>query len=200
MPGTAYGHFSPFCTRGMDKGRLSVKVERYLRNFQYIDFSTKPRKEGSRLQTEKQTILSHYEQSILWVKGLGELSEEQWRTPIKEGKWSVAEIIGHLIPWDAFILHDRIPYLFKDVDLPKGPDAQAVNDQAASESRERTKEETIEQFAGTRQALLSAINGMNDELWTTELVIGQSVLSLAAYFQGMIEHDNHHFEQIKTVM
>ncbi|MFC0416511.1 DinB family protein [Cytobacillus solani] len=152
------------------------------------------------MQLEKQNILLHYEQSIQWVKGLEQLSEEQWRTPIKEGKWSVAEIIGHLIPWDMFIIKDRMPYFFKDIDLPKGPDAQALNDQAASESRVRTKEETIERFAATRKTLLSALQEMNDDLWSKELIIGKSTLSLAAYFQGMVEHDNHHFEQIKNVI
>ncbi|WP_313805039.1 DinB family protein [Cytobacillus sp.] len=149
---------------------------------------------------EQQNILSHYEQSIQWVKELEQLSEEQWRTPIKEEKWSIAEVIGHLIPWDEFILKDRMPYFFKDIDLPKGPDAQALNDQAAAESRIRTKEETIERFAATRQTLLSALKEIDDELWSKELNISKSTLSLTAYFQGMVEHDNHHFEQIKKVI
>ncbi|MED3571286.1 DinB family protein [Cytobacillus praedii] len=149
---------------------------------------------------EKKYILSHYEHSIQWVKELEQLSEEQWRTPIKEGKWTIAEIIGHLIPWDEFIVNDRLPYFFKDIELPKGPDAQMLNDQAASESRIRTKEETIERFAATRQTLLTALHEMDDHLWSKELIIGKSTLSLASYFQGMVEHDNHHFEQIKKVI
>lgn len=152
------------------------------------------------MQMEKQNILSHYEQSILWVKELEQLSEEQWRTPIKEGKWSIAEVIGHLIPWDEFIINDRMPYFFKDIDLPKGPDAQVLNNQAAAESRTRKKEETIERFAATRQTLLSALQEIDDKFWSKELNIGKSTLSLAAYFQGMVEHDNHHFEQIKKVI
>ncbi|TCJ06482.1 DinB family protein [Cytobacillus praedii] len=120
--------------------------------------------------------------------------------PIKEGKWTIAEVIGHLIPWDEFIVNDRVPYFFKNNELPKGPDAQAVNDQAASESRIRTKEETIDRFAATRQTLLTALDEMDDHLWSKELIIGKSTLSLAAYFQGMVEHDNHHFEQIKKVI
>ncbi len=120
--------------------------------------------------------------------------------PVKEGKWSIAEIIGHLIPWDEFIVNDRIPYFFKDIDLPKSADAQAINDLAASESRARTKEETIEKFAAVRKTLLSALKDMDEELWSKELVIGKSTLSLAVYFQGMAEHDNHHFEQIKKVI
>jgi uncharacterized damage-inducible protein DinB len=148
----------------------------------------------------KQYILSHYEHSIQWVKELEQLPEKQWRTPIKEGKWTIAEVIGHLIPWDEFIVNDRVPYFFKDIEFPKGPDDQAVNDQAASESRIRTKEETIERFAATRQTLLTALQEMDDALWSKELIIGKSKLTLPTYFQGMVEHDNHHFEQIKEII
>ncbi|GEM_PF-2957185 len=61
---------------------------------------------------DKKSIIKHYEQSLIWVKDLRNLSEEQWRKPIESGKWSVAEMIGHLTPWDTFVLEHRIPYLF----------------------------------------------------------------------------------------
>ncbi|MFA1822935.1 DinB family protein [Virgibacillus oceani] len=77
---------------------------------------------------------------------LNNLSENQWRSKIGKGKWTVAEVIGHLTPWDEFVLHNRIPYLFTDDMLPKGPAAGNVNVKSASGAREQEKKVTIDDF------------------------------------------------------
>lgn len=64
-------------------------------------------------------IIQHYERSLYWIKSLSDISEVQWRMPIEPGKWSVAEVIGHLSPWDEFVLNHRIPFFFVKKCLPK---------------------------------------------------------------------------------
>ncbi|MCM3231000.1 hypothetical protein O3S73_018195 [Bacillus altitudinis] len=56
----------------------------------------------------KDTVIKHYQHSIEWVQSLTELTDKEWRSAIAEGKWSIAEIIAHFVPWDEFILHDRL--------------------------------------------------------------------------------------------
>ncbi|WP_373277925.1 DinB family protein [Amphibacillus sediminis] len=47
--------------------------------------------------------------------------------PIKEGKWSVIQIVGHLYYWDKFNLEQMIPYMDEGVDLPEFPDQDQHN-------------------------------------------------------------------------
>ena len=54
----------------------------------------------------KQTLLTHYQDTMDFVRGLEHISEKAWRTPYAEGKWTVAEIIGHLSPWIDFLLRN----------------------------------------------------------------------------------------------
>lgn len=156
---------------------------------------------GASLNEKKINIINHYEETIEWVNCLRELSEDSWGTPIEEGKWTIAEVIGHLIPWDEFVLNQRIPYLIDSVELPKSPKVELVNQQAAELSRSRSKDDTINQFIKIRKCLVAGLRDMpDDDLWEQDLFIGGKSISLRHYFAGLMEHDNHHFRQINRLL
>ncbi len=148
----------------------------------------------------KENLLIHFENSIDWVKKLKELTENQWRTPIAEGKWTIAEVIGHLTPWDQFLIEQRLPFLLQDKALPKSPDENEINQQAATLSQMKTKDEIIEEFILNRRKLIIAVNNIPVEMWEKEFNIGTSSLTLYTYLLGFKEHDEHHFEQIEKVL
>lgn len=158
------------------------------------------KKEGDQLQQDKTYVIKHYKKSLDWIDNLRGLSEAQWRMPIEPGKWSVAEVIGHLPPWDKFVLNHRIPFLFTDERLPKGPDVAHLNTMAAKKSREQTMEETLNDFISTRRQLLQDIQQWTDEQWQQSFKIGQSEMTIIDYFVGLINHDLHHFSQIQNVI
>ncbi|OXS72855.1 hypothetical protein B1B04_14640 [Lysinibacillus sp. KCTC 33748] len=149
---------------------------------------------------DKHQIISHYERSIVFVKSLAGITEEQWRTPIEPRKWAVAEVIGHLTPWDEFVLNQRLPFLFTEESLPKGPDVGEMNASAARNSRARSKDETIANFIHQRHQLIDALYEIVDEQWQQPFTIGASELTLYSYFASLVDHDLHHFSQIQTVL
>lgn len=148
----------------------------------------------------KAEILDHHRNVIEFVQALKDLTEDEWRTPIAENKWTVAEVISHLIPWDEFVLYKRIPYLFTDDKLPKSPEAAIMNAKAASKARKVEKKIIIDKFILGRSNLLKAIDTIPADHWKNELIIGQTRLSLLDYLGGLSEHDFHHFEQVKAVL
>ncbi|WP_052400906.1 DinB family protein [Oceanobacillus jeddahense] len=148
----------------------------------------------------KKEILEHHRCVIEFVQALKDLTEDEWRTPIAENKWTVAEVISHLIPWDEFVLYKRIPYLFTDDKLPKSPEAAIINAKAALKARKTEKKIIIDKFILGRSNLLKAIDIIPEHHWKNELTIGQTRLSLLDYLGGLAEHDFHHFEQVKDVL
>ncbi|UED80093.1 DinB family protein [Lysinibacillus sp. CD3-6] len=152
------------------------------------------------MQSEKKQIIMHYEKSILWLERLSDVTDKQWRLPIQQGKWTVAEVIGHLSPWDEFVLHERIPFLSTQEQMPKGPNVEQMNDKAASISRLQSMEQTLQALLKNRRLLLEAIVHLTDELWQQRLQIGRSELTLYSYFSGLVEHDRHHFSQVQNVI
>ncbi|AHN23634.1 DinB family protein [Lysinibacillus sphaericus] len=152
------------------------------------------------MQQEKKQILMHYEKSILWLEHLLDVTEQQWRMPIQQGKWTVAEVIGHLIPWDQFVLNERLPFLFSRNQLPKGPNVEQMNAQAASSSRLQSKAQIVQTLLKCRRLLLQALHDLPDQQWQQSFKIGCSELTLYSYFAGLVEHDQHHFLQVQSVL
>lgn len=158
------------------------------------------RKEVWGVLTPKEEIIHHYKRSIEWIRKLESLSEEQWRAPIEINKWTVAEVVGHLIPWDEFVLVKRIPYFLKEAEMPKSPNVNEVNNQASLESRMQMKAETIGKLLQVKQKLIDEIKDINEEFWLKEILIGTNSISLYSYFSGLLEHEKHHFKQIRKAV
>lgn len=134
------------------------------------------------------------------MKNLNNLDEQLLRKPIGEGKWSVIEIIGHFYTWDEFVLQYRIPYLFKNGDLPKGPNTKDLNTQSALLARTEDIEITLKKCIRNRSELFSQLSQIPDDNGLIELQINQSKLTLYEYLKGLMEHDVHHIKQIKSAL
>lgn len=147
----------------------------------------------------KELVLAHYQKTITWVGNLENVTEKEWRTPIENDKWTVAEIVGHFKPWDEFVLCQRLPYLFQNKKLLKAPDNEVMNKESAAFSREHAKETIITEFIVSRKKLMKAINDLPDNLWEKEFYVGRNKHTLFSYFEALKEHDLHHFVQIERL-
>ncbi|KEP25806.1 DinB family protein [Bacillus zhangzhouensis] len=148
----------------------------------------------------KDTVIKHYEHTLEWVQSLTELTDKEWRHAIADGKWSIAEIIAHFVPWDEFILHDRLKEFWNDRALCKAPDVHEMNRQSAERARHEERSETIGRFIAVRTELLQEMKKIEASRWNTSFLIGQTELTLSSYFQGLIKHDLHHMEQVKQAL
>ncbi|USD79968.1 DinB family protein [Bacillus safensis] len=148
----------------------------------------------------KDAVIQHYEHSIEWAKSLMEVTDEEWRRAIADGKWSTAEIIAHFVPWDEFILKARLKEFWNDRPLPQAPDVHKMNQQSAERARKEKKSETIGRFIAVRTELLQEMKKIEPSRWNEPFFIGRTKLTLFSYFQGLMEHDIHHMKQIKEAL
>ncbi|WP_081277113.1 DinB family protein [Bacillus pumilus] len=149
---------------------------------------------------DKDTVIKHYEHTLEWVQSLTELTEKEWRRAIADGKWSIAEIIAHFVPWDEFILHDRLKEFWNDQPLPQAPDSHEMNQQSAERAKKEERSETIGRFIAVRTELLQEMKIIEPSRWNEPFFIGQTKLTLLSYLQGLIEHDIHHMKQITKLL
>lgn len=149
---------------------------------------------------EKHEILEHQYNFIDYIKSIRSLNEQILRAPIRNGKWSVIEIIGHFHAWDEFVLQNRIPYFLTNSSLPPSPNTDELNYLSAQLSKNNSILHTIEKFIRIRTELVEILNQLPEENWLAELKINQSTLSLYSYFKGLMEHDLHHMNQIQSFL
>lgn len=148
----------------------------------------------------KSEIIQHHQQFMNWIQKLGEIPETQWRTPIAHEKWTVAEVVGHLVPWDEFVLHKRIPYFLTGETLPAAPNPKVVNELGARGARMEDSKVTISRFLSTRQQLMEEIRQIEEPLLEQEITIGNTKIRLSDYFTDLANHDIHHADQIKRLL
>lgn len=147
----------------------------------------------------KERILGHYKRSIQFVSKLDGLDDKQWLMPLAIGKWSTCEIIGHFF-WDQFLIEKRLPELLLESEKVVTPKVHEANAIAASMSKEKMKGEVIQEFIEERKRLLTFIDELSLEVFEHIFLIGKSHLTLSDYFDGLMDHDIHHFQQIKDFM
>ena len=152
------------------------------------------------MEEKKRRVIQHYRESIKRAAQWRLLENEEWRAPIAEGKWTIAEVVGHFAPWDEFVRLKRIPYFLNGEPMPKSLDVEQTNRETALLSQKRSQEDVIEEFINSRRTLLAALEQMEDEQWERVFLFNQKELTLSAYFQGLLEHDMHHFRQIDSIM
>ncbi len=129
------------------------------------------------------------------IVDLKEISEERLCEPIKEGKWSIIQIVGHLYYWDKFNLEKMIPYMADGVDLPKFPDHDQHNEEAMSFIKEYSAESLIESFIITRKELNERISRVGKDVRFT-IGGGKRKFSGESFIKIFIKHDSHHLKQI----
>ncbi len=117
--------------------------------------------------------------------------------PISEGKWSIREIVGHLLYWDKFNLETMVPLLAEGVKLPAFPNHDLHNEQAVSYlSRYENVEEIIDDFVKTRKMLVKELTEISKGL-TFEIENEPYNFSPEKFVEIFLEHDAHHLKQIR---
>lgn len=152
------------------------------------------------LLNEKTEIVAHHQNFITFIHSLKSIDENLLRKPIGEGKWSIIEIVGHFYPWDEFVIHQRIPYLFTGGQLPKGPGIDELNGKSSLHASTEAVENTLEKCIRIRKELLSQLRQIPEEDWLIPIQINQSTLTFYEYLKDLMEHDLHHINQMKSTI
>ena len=147
-------------------------------------------------------VLKAYRDFTNWLEQLKEMPESCWLEPIKIGKWSTGEIIAHIKAWDVFVWDERFIYFLKgSTILPKKGDAEEINRIAANEARSGiSKNQLIDEVIECRLVLSKKLDEIPSLIWQEKIQMGNRMITLCEYIKGMIEHDQHHKQQIEEFL
>ena len=148
----------------------------------------------------KQELLNEFESLATWAEGLHAQEDHLWLAPIAAGKWSTAEIIGHLIAWDRFVLEERLPQMKPGAALAGGNiSTEEINGRAAAYARtEVSKAQLIAECQHVRKQLTACLAALTDDEFYGVFTINGKERNLAQYIKGLIDHDVHHRQQIEA--
>lgn len=143
--------------------------------------------------------LSKFSELLIWLqnlKGLG--SNDLWLQPIAEGKWSIREILTHMMNWDKNSHEMMVPNFTEGANL-FFVEIEEHNKVAAAWAAHYTDlNMLITDVARTRQQLLDLLNKQyNDSI---KFKIDNQNYTYKKFVDVFIHHDEHHIKQIETFL
>jgi len=130
------------------------------------------------------------------ISRLTHYSEDVLCKPIEEGKWSIRDIISHIMGWDKDFTEKLDHFISSgEVMLDEHPDVQAFNEASVAYGRSMKPHDLLQEATLQREQLILILSKVPEAAFTKP--IPGSPYTLEAFLQDMfIHHDKHHEGQI----
>jgi uncharacterized damage-inducible protein DinB len=141
-------------------------------------------------------ILKHLEDNLRATTDfMRALPQEKLYYRYVEGKWTIKEILAHLIDDERIYAYRALRFARNDqTELPGfEQDAYAVE----SGANERSLDDLLEEFAAVRKSTIALFNSFDDRVFTRSGVASGNVMSVRAGAYHIAGHELRHLNIIK---
>ncbi|WP_054026573.1 DinB family protein [Bacillus sp. FJAT-28004] len=150
------------------------------------------------MAAKQNKTLSQFSDLVSWMEKLRDTGKEQWLQPTSPGKWSIREILTHMMNWDKNSLEMMVPAMEEGaklnfVDIEKHNQVATALAQAYMEL-----DILIDDCIKTRQDLLALLNEKYDT--TTKFTIDNRNYTYKKFVHVFIHHDEHHKQQMEAFL
>ncbi|MNO72271.1 DinB superfamily protein [compost metagenome] len=133
-----------------------------------------------------------------WNEFVLEIIDLDWNTPIDEGKWTIHDVVSHIMLWDKYFYETTIEPIARDKTITlELIDFDFFNKNAVTYGMTKTKDELKESTVKYRNLILDCISSLDEVKYSQEFVDGR--FSLESYLKDFISHDRHHMMQIEEL-
>ncbi|MFA6455454.1 MAG: DinB family protein [Bacteroidota bacterium] len=142
-------------------------------------------------------ILEHLQTNgEVLVKFLRTLTAEQWMYRYAEGKWTIKEILLHIIDDERIYCYRALRFARNDATALPGFDQDPYVTE--SHANDRTSESLIEEYRAVRNATLSLFTNLPDDVWSRSGVANNHIVTVRALIYHLAGHELHHLNIIRT--
>ncbi|WP_042149493.1 DinB family protein [Paucisalibacillus sp. EB02] len=129
------------------------------------------------------------------INSLNEIEDSRLTEPIREGKWSIRDIVVHLYYWDKYNLEEMVPKMSDGEKLPEFPDHDRHNAEGIHYLRNKSVDFIVNLFVETRRQLVDSLAAIPED---TRFLIGKGKrqYSSESFTTIFLKHDQHHLKQI----
>lgn len=144
-------------------------------------------------------LLNDFKSFIPFVKSLADLNDDIWENSLEVGKWTLKDVISHIMLWDKYFYEEAIQKIVLNEPLTvKHLNFDDFNKNAIHYAKNKTKKDLIDELFLYRSKIIDAIAGMSEEEFMKEHFDGdRKKFSVRKYLKGFIPHDSHHKKQIQ---
>jgi len=145
------------------------------------------------------TQVDSLQNMLSFVEKLQSYDEKTLTVPIKSGKWSIREIVGHLYYWDSYVIESMIPHVAADAVLPPFPNPAVYNRAAIASLEGRRATRMMGEFITVRKLLMKQMSSLDDKV-TFKVRGSKKTFTTKEIVDMFSKHDKHHQEQMETFL
>ncbi len=141
-----------------------------------------------------QERLEAFKEWTVFVSTLRQLNEAAWNANIAPGKWTIKDIVCHMMLWDKYFYEEAIHKIAsgRQVTL-KHLNFDEFNGKAVIYGRTIHTDELIEKAILYRSKIIDDIYSLSGEALERNYVDGDgNVFHIPTYLNDFIWHDQHH--------
>ncbi|MBT2292952.1 DinB family protein [Paenibacillus albidus] len=150
------------------------------------------------IQSNEQLLLEFYA-LIPFVQTLETLQTEHWDRPVSAGKWTIKDIICHIMMWDKYFYEEAVVKVASGQPVTaRQLDFNEFNASSRLYAQLLTVQEVVEKFYLYRNRIIDTAASLDDEAFSREHKDGDhQKFSIRNYLRDFIPHDKHHRKQIE---
>jgi uncharacterized damage-inducible protein DinB len=143
-------------------------------------------------------MVEEFKLFIPYVEGLRSLKEDNWNKPISDGKWTLKDIISHIMLWDKYFYEEAIHKVkLEESVTARHLDFNEFNAKAIEYAKTKSVDDIIQTCIEYRSKIIEDISGLPEEEYLREYKDGdKKKFSIRGYLRAFISHDKHHKKQI----
>ena len=123
------------------------------------------------------------------------IPEERAASRYEPGKWSIKELVGHMIDGERIFAYRALRFARGDATPLPGFDQDPYV--AAANSDARTLDDLIDEFGHVRAATLSLLRSLDPEAWARRGTASEAEVSVRALAYIIAGHEAHHVRVLR---
>lgn len=150
----------------------------------------------------KEQYIQEFAVFIPFVKSLRELEVSKWNSPIAEGKWSVRDIVSHIMLSDKYFLEHCFEKIESGAPLThENTNYDEFNQQAIMYAQGVSQDKLINEAIHFRNLILEHLEHIPEAEYNHVYTSGAYPFTVYEYVaEWFIPHDKHHLKQIQTYL
>ena len=141
-------------------------------------------------------VLKHLEDNLrATTEFIRAVPDEKLSYRYAEGKWTIKEIIGHLIDDERIYVYRALRFARND--QTELPGFEQEDYAAESGANERSLDNLLEEFAAVRRSTIALFNSFDDRVLTRSGIASGNVMSVRAIAFHLAGHELRHMNIIK---
>jgi hypothetical protein len=145
---------------------------------------------------EETDIVSALQNQIVEVTAtFGQIPAEKALFQYAEGKWTIKEVLGHLVDGERVFAYRAFRFGRNDANPLTGFDENPYV--ANSNSNDRKLADLIEEFTLLRKANMFVFNNLKESDWDNIGIASENEISVRALAYIMVGHVRHHVKILK---